>query len=115
MAKNDINYFDSFKNMFSFSKQAAAMLNETLKNYDPRELEKKINEIHEVEHGGDNAKHMMMKALSRSSVSIPRRQHGTYPWPSWFTGANQGDTQYSFFHGMSPFSGRMDMENASGP
>lgn len=74
MAKNDINYFDSFKNMFSFSQQAAAMLNETLKNYDPRELEKKINEIHEVEHGGDNAKHMMMKALSRSFVTPIERE-----------------------------------------
>ena len=58
--KKDFDYFDMFVQAVKFSCKSAAMLEETLKNFDAETLQERMKELHVVEHTADIAKHDMM-------------------------------------------------------
>jgi len=60
--KQDNFYFSSFVKLVDYSCQAAAYLNELVRDYSEITLEKK-NEIHIIEHTADLEKHKVMKRL----------------------------------------------------
>lgn len=60
----EYNYFDEFEKNASYSLECAKMVYRVIENYDPGNLERKIQEIHEVEHMGDKGKHTMTNYLA---------------------------------------------------
>lgn len=74
MAKNSINYFDAFVTMCNYSIRAANMLRETVHNFNPTELDKKIIEMHEIEHAADIEKHKLKEALVKEFLPPIERE-----------------------------------------
>ena len=72
--KKDLDYFDMFVQAVKFSCKAAAMLRETLENYDPETLSERMKDLHAVEHAADIAKHNMMWELSKAFITPLERE-----------------------------------------
>ncbi len=72
--KQDAFYFDNFVAAVDCACRAAAILDETLNNYDPAALPEKIRVIHEVEHEADCKKHEMMQALAKAFITPIERE-----------------------------------------
>ena len=73
MAKPNI-YFDAFKTMVAFSCSAAEFLKETIHHFDTSTLEKKLEDMHKIEHSADYAKHEMMEKLVKEFVTPIERE-----------------------------------------
>ena len=56
MAKGDKFYFENFVACAELSKQAALYLVNCLENYDPKSIEKMLEEMHTIEHSADMKK-----------------------------------------------------------
>lgn len=69
MAKKDNIYFDNFTKCADLAYQAAVLLESALKNFDVNEIDKKREEIHEIEHAADAAKHEMIAELVRAFIT----------------------------------------------
>lgn len=75
MARNkDNNYFDTFIELTGYSVQAANLLNEIMNNYHPEELKSRMEEMHAIEHRGDEARHAMVKRLAREFITPIERE-----------------------------------------
>lgn len=74
MAKQDYNYFDEFISLSKFSLSCANILKETLQNFNPDVMPKKIVEMHNLEHSADIAKHNMMNRLAKEFVPPIERE-----------------------------------------
>ncbi len=75
MAKKDSNYyFDSFAKGIAFANEAAAMLQECLKNYDPANVQAHLDEMHTIEHTADGVKHEMMERLVKEFLPPIERE-----------------------------------------
>lgn len=72
--KKHINYFDSFVELAEFSCQAATLLNNITNNYNSDELPEKMDEMHAIEHGGDEARHEVVKKLAREFITPIERE-----------------------------------------
>ncbi len=72
--KQDAYYFDSFVAAVDCACQAAAILDETLRNFDPDKLEAQMRMIHEVEHAADCIKHELMQALAKAFITPIERE-----------------------------------------
>ncbi len=72
--KQDSFYFDTFIASVDYACQAAAILDETLRNYDPEKLEKQMRIIHEVEHAADCKKHELMEVLVKAFITPIERE-----------------------------------------
>ncbi len=72
--KNDYNYFDAFANLSKFSYDLAINLNETLKNFDPKSITRKVTEAHSIEHNADIAKHDIMNRLVKEFLPPIERE-----------------------------------------
>lgn len=72
--KNDVNYFDAFVELVQYSCQAAALLNDIMNNFKAEELSKKMKEMHAIEHAGDEARHAIVKRLSREFITPIERE-----------------------------------------
>ncbi len=72
--KQDAFYFDNFVAAVDCACQAAAILDETLQNYKPEELEGRIRVIHEVEHAADCKKHELMQVLAKAFITPIERE-----------------------------------------
>lgn len=72
--KKDMNYFDSFVDLVEYSCKAADLLNQIMNNYNADELEKKMEEMHAIEHAGDVARHAIVKKLSREFITPIERE-----------------------------------------
>ena len=72
--KKDFDYFDMFVQAVKFSCKSAAMLEETLKNFDAETLQERMKELHVVEHTADIAKHEMMQELSKAFITPLERE-----------------------------------------
>ena len=70
----DSDYFNMFLQAVKYSCKAAAMLEETLLSFNPDTLPQKMKEMHEIEHDGDDAKHVMMKELARAFITPIQRE-----------------------------------------
>lgn len=72
--KRDSYYFDSFVELVSFSVSAARLLYEVVKNYNPNTLNTKMNEMHDIEHSADIAKHTLMASLAKEFLPPIERE-----------------------------------------
>ncbi len=74
MAKGDKFYFENFAASTALSKEAASYLVSCLENYNPAEIEKMLETMHEIEHRADVKKHEMNEALAKAFVTPVDRE-----------------------------------------
>lgn len=75
MAKRkNYDYFGKFVELVDYSCQCAEILHYTLKNFDTNTLEKKVIELHSIEHKADLARHEMMKQLAKEFIAPIERE-----------------------------------------
>lgn len=74
MAKGDKFYFENFAASTALSKEAAAYLVTCLENFDPRNIEQMLKQMHEIEHRADVKKHEMNEALAKAFVTPVDRE-----------------------------------------
>ena len=70
--KND--YFEMMANMADFSCTAAKKLQEFIATFSPDTIQKGMDEIHEIEHSGDRARHEVMEKLLREFITPIERE-----------------------------------------
>ena len=70
----DNNYFEMIANMTEYSCAAAVKLKEYIKNFSPATAEAGMNEIHEIEHQGDDMRHEIMHKLVREFITPIERE-----------------------------------------
>ena len=59
--KRDLYYFDKFVELVDYSCQAADLLDNIMNNFDADKLHIKMDEMHTIEHAGDEARHVVVK------------------------------------------------------
>ena len=74
MAKGDKFYFENLCATTALSKEAAQYLVNCLENYNPENIEKMLEEMHEIEHRADGKKHEMNAALAKAFVTPVDRE-----------------------------------------
>lgn len=62
-------YFDAFVELVGYSCKAAGLLKEILNKYNAEQLPGKMKEMHEIEHGGDQARHRMIQKLAKEFIT----------------------------------------------
>lgn len=67
-------YYEGFIQGVAFSCDAAQMLYDTLKDFDPDKIEQNLTDIHEIEHNADTAKHELMNKLIREFIAPIERE-----------------------------------------
>ncbi len=72
--KQDAFYFNTFISSVDCACQAAAILDETLRNFKPEELGDRIRVIHEVENAADCKKHALMEVLAKAFITPIERE-----------------------------------------
>ncbi len=72
--KQDAFYFNTFIAAVDCACQAAAILDETLRNYCPENLPRQMEIIHEVEHTADCKKHELMEVLAKAFITPIERE-----------------------------------------
>jgi len=73
-SKKDYNYYDMFVKMVDYSCQSAEILHNLFTNFDTEQLQEKIVEMHNLEHGADMCKHDMMNKLVREFITHIERE-----------------------------------------
>lgn len=68
------NYYDMFIGLVDYSYKAANLLNDTLSDFHAEKLQEKMLEMHAIEHGGDAARHLMIKKLAREFITPIERE-----------------------------------------
>lgn len=75
MAKiQDSFYFENFIACADCACQAAYLLEKAMKDYDPGTISEKLDEIHAVEHAGDEKKHELVNVLARAFITPIERE-----------------------------------------
>jgi predicted phosphate transport protein (TIGR00153 family) len=72
--KNEYNYFEQFVKLSKFSLDCAEALNKTLHEFDKNTFEKKVKEMHEIEHEADLAKHEVLNRLIKEFLPPIERE-----------------------------------------
>ncbi len=72
--KQDAFYFNTFIAAVDCACQAAAILDQTLRGYQPEELPRQLQVIHEVEHAADCKKHELIQALAKAFITPIERE-----------------------------------------
>ncbi len=72
--KQDAFYFENFIAHIDCAQRAAAMLDETLRSFDPAQLKEKLDEIHVYEHEADCKKHEVMEVLAKAFITPIERE-----------------------------------------
>lgn len=70
----EYNYFEAFVNLSKFSLKSAEILNKTLREFNPSEIDTKIREMHNIEHSADVAKHDMLNRLMKEFLPPIERE-----------------------------------------
>jgi predicted phosphate transport protein (TIGR00153 family) len=73
LAKED-KYYESFVEMVGYSCEAAQLLKKILYAFDPGEMTEQMRNMHEIEHSGDIARHVMTKKLAREFITPIERE-----------------------------------------
>jgi predicted phosphate transport protein (TIGR00153 family) len=73
LAKED-KYYEAFVEMVGYSCEAAQFLKKVLHSFDPNELAEQMRSMHEIEHSGDLARHVMTKKLAREFITPIERE-----------------------------------------
>lgn len=74
MGKKNVNYFGLFVECMEYSCQAAELLLEVIKQYSPERLPEDLKRLHEIEHGGDIAKHRLLGQLMKEFLPPIERE-----------------------------------------
>jgi predicted phosphate transport protein (TIGR00153 family) len=74
MAHKYDKYFSTFVEMVGYSCEAAHLLKEILNDFKPDELSERMTEMHDIEHAGDIARHVMTKKLSKEFITPIERE-----------------------------------------
>lgn len=72
--RKEFNYFDGFVNLSQYSLRCAQLLHNTLGNFTDINLEERVKEIHEIEHGADLEKHKMIDRLLKEFLPPIERE-----------------------------------------
>lgn len=72
--KSKKTYYDIFVEMVDYSCQAAAMLHESLGNFQKDSLPEKMLEIHKIEHSADILQHETMNMLAKEFITPIERE-----------------------------------------
>ncbi|HOP91985.1 MAG TPA: DUF47 family protein [Acetivibrio thermocellus] len=72
--KKDSYYFDTFVELVNYSCQAANLLNQIMNNFKAEELPEKMKEMHDIEHSGDQARHVMIRKLAKEFITPIERE-----------------------------------------
>ena len=72
--KQDAFYFENFIACAEYSRKAAQLLKETLVNFKPEEMGKKMDEIHSIEHAADEKNHELLDALTKAFITPIERE-----------------------------------------
>jgi Phosphate transport regulator (distant homolog of PhoU) len=70
----DYNYFSAFVNLSQFSLDAANLLIKTLSEFHVSTIEEKIQQMHNIEHSADIAKHDMLNRLVKEFLPPIERE-----------------------------------------
>ncbi len=70
----DYNYFKAFVELSRFSLSSAEILNKTLHEFDIRTMDSKIQEMHNIEHSADIAKHDLLNRLVKEFLPPIERE-----------------------------------------
>lgn len=69
MSKKENYYFETFGELVDYSCKAANLLIQIMTNYDVKQIKLKMEEMHEIEHGADMARHKMMEKLLKEFIT----------------------------------------------
>ena len=72
--EKDFNYFESFNRMITNSCEAADLLADILASFDSSTIQERMNEMHKLEHAGDEENHILMDKLTREFVTPIERE-----------------------------------------
>ncbi len=72
--KKDEYYYDTFVELVDYSCKAAGLLNQIMNHFKADELVKRLEEMHSIEHGGDEARHVMTKKLAKEFITPIERE-----------------------------------------
>jgi len=72
--KKQDRYYEIFIEMSTFSYKAAVLLREILGDFDAEKLSENMEKMHEIEHGGDAARHTMTKMLAKEFITPIERE-----------------------------------------
>ncbi|MEG0638569.1 MAG: DUF47 family protein [Clostridia bacterium] len=63
------DYFEMMDRLASYSADAAEMLENILKNFNPEQIDQNRQDIHAIEHAADGARHEILTKLSREFIT----------------------------------------------
>lgn len=72
--KKDYNYFDKFVELVNYSCKCSDILHSTLVDFDTNDIPKKLEELHEIEHSADIAKHELIQQLMTEFIAPIERE-----------------------------------------
>ncbi len=72
--KGDQMYYEAFINCAEDGCKAAALLHDTLRNFNSANLEKHLDKMHAIEHGADEKKHVVVEELMRAFITPLERE-----------------------------------------
>lgn len=72
--KTDAYFFNNFIACAEYAAQAARMLEQSLKQFDPASLEARMTELHQIEHAADDKKHELSRELARAFITPIERE-----------------------------------------
>ena len=70
----DAFYFEAFIECADYSCQAAKLLAQAMEQFDIRNVPKKLEEIHTIEHTGDMKKHLLLNTLAKAFMTPIERE-----------------------------------------
>lgn len=68
------DYYQTFVELAEYSCKAADLLNDIMNNFKADELREKMRQMHDIEHSGDEARHIMIKKLLREFITPIERE-----------------------------------------
>ena len=67
--KKNNDYFEMLVDLIGYSCEAASLLDNTISNFRVSQIDKKIKDMHEIEHNADIKKHEMINKLSKEFIT----------------------------------------------
>ena len=72
--QNNSFYFDNFIACADYSCQAAHLLDKAMREFTPERVTQMLDEMHSVEHAGDEKKHEMLNVLAKAFITPIERE-----------------------------------------
>lgn len=72
--KQDDFYFEKFITCTDYALQAACLLDQIMRNFQPERLVEQLDAMHRVEHAGDEQKHELLNVLAKAFITPIERE-----------------------------------------